>query len=186
VILVGNFRLTTEKYAREVAEILHDLDIQVVPLVLSDLKSNLPAYQELIEKARLIITIATRYNEVRVLLEPICNQVVAVAFSLSKATQSILSGLPPHTRLGIVTTYPEFLQTMLEGVHSFAILDEPLRCGILGQTENMVEMFNEIDVLLYASGSESVLEHLPPQVRAIEYLHSPVPESLMRVRPYLN
>jgi DNA-binding transcriptional regulator YhcF (GntR family) len=186
VILVGNFRDTTQKYARAVEEILQELDIRVIPLIISDLEANLSAYTEMIQKARLTITIPTRYNDVRVLLEPICGHVVAVAFSLSKETQGILAALPAETRLGIVTTYPEFLQTMLDGVHSFAMLREPLRCAILGQTEPISEMFSEIDVLLYASGSESVLEALPDRVRAIEYLHTPVPESLVRLRPYLE
>lgn len=186
VILVGNFRLTTEKYARAIEEILHDMDIRVIPLILNDLKSNLSAYQEMIKKARLTITVATRFNEVRALLEPMYSRVVAVAFSISKGTRNIMSELPFDTRLGIVTTYPEFLQPMLEGVHSFAILKDPPRCALLGQTEQIKELFDHIDVLLYASGSEEVLEYLPAHVRAIEFLHSPVPASLNRLRPYLD
>jgi DNA-binding transcriptional regulator YhcF (GntR family) len=186
VILVGNFRLTTEKYARAVEEILHDMDIRVIPLILNDLKSDLSAYQEMIKKARLTITVATRFNEVRALLEPTYSRVVAVAFSISKGTRNILSELPFDTRLGIVTTYPEFLQPMLEGVHSFAILKNPPSYAILGQTEQIKELFDQIDVLLYASGSEEVLEYLPTHVRAIEFLHSPVPASLNRLRPYLD
>jgi DNA-binding transcriptional regulator YhcF (GntR family) len=186
VILVGNFRLTTEKYARAVEEILHDMEIRVIPLILSDLKFNLSAYQEMIQKACLTITVATRFNEVSALLEPIYSRVVAVAFSVSKGTRSILAELPFETRLGIVTTYPEFLQPMLDSVHSFAILRDPPHCAILGQTEKIKEIFNRIDVLIYASGSEEVLEYLPPHVRAIEFLHTPVPESLVRLRPYLE
>jgi DNA-binding transcriptional regulator YhcF (GntR family) len=186
VILVGNFRLTTEKYARAVEEILHDMEIRVIPLILSDLKFNLSAYQEMIQKACLTITVATRFNEVRALLEPIYSRVVAVAFSISKGTRSTLAELPFETRLGIVTTYPEFLQPMLEGVHSFAILKNPPRCALLGQTEQIKELFNQIDVLFYASGSEEVLEYLPDHVRAIEFLHTPVPASVNRLRPYLD
>jgi len=186
VILVGNFRLTTEKYAHAIEEILHDMDIRVMPLILSDLKSNFAAHQEVIQKARLTITVATRFNEVRALLEPKYSRVVAVAFSISKGTRSILAELPGDTRLGIVTTYPEFLRPMLEGLHSFAILKDAPQCAILGQTEQIKEMFNQIDVLLYASGSEEVLEYLPAHVRSIEFLHSPVPESLNRLRPFLE
>jgi len=186
IILVGNFRYTTEKYAQVVEEILHDMDIRVIPLILSDLKSNLSAHLDMIQNARLTITPATRYNEVRVMLEPMCIRVVAVAFTISKGTRSLLSELPADTHLGIVTTYPEFLQPMLDNVQSFAILRDPPRCAILGQTEQIKEIFNLIDVLLYASGSEEVLEYLPPHVRAIEFLHTPVPESLVRLRPYLE
>jgi DNA-binding transcriptional regulator YhcF (GntR family) len=186
VILVGNFQRTTENYARAVEEILHDLDIRVLPVIIKDLKSDFSSYQDVIQKARLTITVATRFNEVRALLEPKYSRVVAVAFSISKEIRKTLAELPTETRLGVLTTYPEFLQTMLEGVHSFAILKDPPLCAILGQTEQIKEMFSQIDVLLYASGSEAVLEYLPADVSAIEFLHTPVPESLNRLRSYLS
>jgi len=186
IILVGNFRLTTEKYARAVEEILSDLDIRVFPLIINDLTPDLSAYQETIQKARLTITIPTRFSEVRAMLDPIHSRVVAVAFSISKETRRILAELPSNTRLGIVTTYPEFLQPMLEGLHSFAILKEQPQCAVLGQTEQIKEMFNQIDVLVYASGSEAVLAYLPDHIRAIEFIHSPVPESVNRLRPFLE
>lgn len=186
VIMVGNFQHTTENYARAVEEILRDLDIRVTPVIIKNLKSDFSSYQDLIQKARLTITVATRFNEVRAMLEPKYSRVVAVAFSISKEIRKILAELPIDTRLGIVTTYPEFLQTMLDGVHSFAILKDPPLAAILGQCEQIKEMFNHIDVLLYASGSEAVLEYLPARVSAIEFLHSPVPESLNRLRSYLS
>ena len=185
IILVANFQNTTEAYARAVEEIFSGLNIRVIPLVLNDLKTNLDQYKEIIQKARLTITIATRLNEVRALLEPKYSRVVGVAFQLCKETRESLEKLPTNTRLGIVTTYPEFLQTMLEGIHSFSMVKDPPLTAILGQPEQIKEMFNQIDVLVYASGSEEVLEYLPPDVRAIEFLHSPVPESLNRLRPYL-
>jgi DNA-binding transcriptional regulator YhcF (GntR family) len=185
IILVANFQHTTETYARAIEGIFSDLNISVIPLVINDLKSNFSAYQETIQNARLTITIPTRLNEVRALLEPKYSRVVAVAFHLSKEVRNILAELPANTRLGIVTTYPEFLQPMIEGVHTYSFIKDPPQCAFLDQTKTIQDVVNKIDVLLYASGSEEVLKFLPPTVRAIEFLHSPVPESLNRLRPFL-
>ena len=184
IILVANFKRATETYARAVEEVFSGMNIRVIPVVLSELKTNFSAYQEIIQKARLTITIPTRLNEVREILEPNYSRVVAVAFQLSQETRSYLAGLSPDTRLGIVTTYPEFLQPMLEGVHTFALLKNPPLCAIYGQAEALREMFTQIDALLYASGSEGILTDLPDNIRAVEFLHSPVPESLNRLRPF--
>ncbi len=186
IILVANFLHPTEIYARAIEEIMIGLDVQVIPMLLIDLKTNFSAYQEIIQEARLTITIPTRLNEVRALLEPKYSRVVAVAFHISKETRDALANLPPNTCLGIVTTYPEFLQPMLEGVHSFSMIEEQPLSALLGQTELIKEIFKRIDVLVYASGSEEVLEYLPPHVSAIEFLHSPVPKSLDRLRPFLQ
>lgn len=185
IIMIGNFPRVTERYAKEVQAILSGLDVKVVPVVLNDLKNNFSNYKEILGSARLVVTVATRLAEVRALLEPEYSQIVAVAFQISPDTRRKLSEISPNTCLGIITTYPEFLQTMLEEVHSFAVLKTPPLCAIKDQSEQIQEMFKQIDMLLYASGSEDALQGLPSSVPAIEFLHSPVPESVNRLRYYL-
>jgi len=47
------------------------------------------------------------------------------------------------------------------------------------------DLLKNVDILLYASGSEDILQWVPNNVEVIEYLHAPVPESLNRLRPLL-
>jgi DNA-binding transcriptional regulator YhcF (GntR family) len=185
IILVGNFYRTTEVYANKVKSILSDLNVKVVPVVLSELRSNFSDYIELIRCAKLTITVATRLNEVRALLEPHYSQVAAVAFQISPETRQKLSEISPDTRLGIITTYPEFLKIMLEEVYSYGMLKSPPICAVKDQTDQIKEMYKQIDMLLYASGSEEVIHSLPSHIPTIEFLHSPVPESVNRLRSFL-
>ncbi len=185
MVLVGNFLHTTQGYANEIERILGDLNIKVYPLELTELMNNLLAYDDLIKTAILTITIPTRLKEVRELLEPDRSRVVAVAFQLSQEIRNQLFALSHSSRLGIITTYPEFLQIMLNEVYSYGLVKNPPICAVYTQVDAIHEMFSQIDVLIYASGSESVLKDLPKNVKAIEFLHEPVPQSVNRLRSFI-
>jgi hypothetical protein len=62
----------------------------------------------------------------------------------------------------------------------------PPACAVLDQADRIEDMLSQIDVLVYASGSEAVCERLPWHVEAIEYRHSPEPDSVNRLRPLLS
>ncbi len=185
LVLVGNFLQTTQGYATEIEMILRDLNIKVYPIALTELKRNLPAYEELLKTAILTISIPTRLQEVRELLEPQYSRVVAVAFQISKETRNQLSMLPISSQLGIVSTYPDFLQTMLSEVYSYGLVKNPPISAVYGQEDVIRDMFSRIDVLIFASGSEGVLKDLPKNVEAIEFLHEPVPQSVNRLRAFI-
>lgn len=182
IVLVGNFYRTTQVYANEIQEILSDLNVKVIPVALSALKSNFSEYIELFHSAKFTITVPTRLNEVRAMLEPDYSRVASVAFQISPETLRKLSEVSPNTRLGIVTTYPEFLNTMLEAVNSYGLLKVPPICAVKDQNDQIKEMCTHIDLLLYASGSKEVVQPLSNHIPTIEFLHSPVPESVNRLR----
>lgn len=182
IILVGNFPRTTEIYANKVHSILSGVNVKVIPVILSELKSNLSDYSEMFRRAKFTISVPTRLNEVRTLLEPKYSRVVTVAFQISPDTRRELSEISPDTRLGIITTYPEFLKTMLEEVQAYGILNTHPICAVKDQTDQINDMFTQIDMLLYASGSEDIIHTFPSHIPTIEFLHSPVPELVNRLR----
>lgn len=185
IVLIGNFYRTTQVYANEIQNILSDLNVKIIPIALSALKSNFSEYIEVFRKAKFTITVPTRLNEVRAMLEPDYSRVASVAFQISPETLHKLSEISPDTRLGIVTTYPEFLNTMLEAVHSYGLLKVPPICAVKDQTDQINEMCKHIDLLLYASGSKEFVQALSDHIPTIEFLHSPVPELVNRLRSSL-
>jgi len=185
LVLVGNFTRATQCYALEIERILADLNIKVFSTNLTDLQSNFPSYEGILKTAKLTITIPTRLQEVRELLGPDYSRLVAVAFHISKETRKRLSELPQSCRLGIVTTYSEFLQTMINEVASYALVNTPPICAVFGQDDVIREMMSKIDVLIYASGSEDLLRNLPANIEAIELLHEPVQQSVNRLRTFI-
>jgi GntR family transcriptional regulator len=185
VVLVGNFIRATQHYAVDIERILADLNIKVYPITLADLSSNFPSYECLLKTAQLIITIPTRLQDVRELLGPGYHRLVAVAFHISKETRNRFSALPHSARLGIVTTYPDFLHTMINEIALYALVSTPPLCAVLGNNVAIQEMIPKIDVLIYASGSEELLKDLPENIEAIEFLHEPVQQSVNRLRAFI-
>jgi DNA-binding transcriptional regulator YhcF (GntR family) len=180
--MVGNFRPATEAYAREIEGILTSLHAGVRPVLLSELRSDLTAFAEELPHVKLVITVPTRLAEVRALLEPYGCCVAAVAFRVSSETRQCLASVGPEERVGILATYGEFLPTMVEDVGLYCPPGVPPRCAILGQEEHVAALLADADVVIYASGSEAILERLPAGVRAIELRHVPEPDSVNRLR----
>jgi hypothetical protein len=184
VVVVGNFEPATESYARDIESILHDLNVKATPVLLSDL-ANPDCLSEISRSAKLVIAVPTRLQEVNTLLKARPIRVTAVAFRPSPDTRRRLSSIPPGRRIGLVTTYPEFLQTMIDEVASYCMLKTPPPCAMIAQEDRVRSLLGKIDVLIYASGSEAVLDWLPPNVEAIELRHAPEPDSVNRLRPLL-
>jgi DNA-binding transcriptional regulator YhcF (GntR family) len=185
VLLVGNFQSATCAYAREIAAIWHDLNVEVRVALLGELLAGPDEIPDLVCRVKLAITVPPRLQQVRALLAPYDCSVAAVAFTISAETRRRLTALQPSRRVGIVSTYPEFLQTIVENVGAYGLLDIPPVCALLGQDERIREMLACVDVVVYASGSESICEIMPGHVEAIEYRHSPEPDSVNRLRPLL-
>jgi DNA-binding transcriptional regulator YhcF (GntR family) len=185
LVLVGNFLRTTQSYALQIERILADLNIKVFPTTVADLRTNFLALEDVLKTAKLTITLPTRLQDVRELLGPEYSRLVAVAFHISKETRNRLAALPHSSRLGIVSTYPDFLQTMINEVALYALVDPPPICAVLGHDDVIREMMPKIDVLIYASGSEDVLRDLPVDIRAFEFLHEPVQQSVNRLRAFI-
>lgn len=180
--VVGNFQQATLAYAREIEAILHDLNARVEPVLLNALRADEGSLIRKLKASRLVITVPTRLQEVRALLEPHGCGVVAVAFQVSPETRHYLASIPSDARVGVVSTYPEFLPSLLEGVVSYGLLDSQPIFAYLEQEELVKRMLPRVDVVVYASGSGRILEWLPDGVQAFEYRHVPDPVSVNRLR----
>jgi DNA-binding transcriptional regulator YhcF (GntR family) len=184
--LVGNFRQATQAYAHEIEAILRDLNVRVETFLLNDLRLDLGLVLPKLNGTKLVITVPTRLQEVRALLEPHGCEVVAVAFQVSSETRHNLASIPSDACVGVVATYPEFLASLLEGVVSYGILDSQPVFAYLQQEELVKEMLHKVDVVVYASGSGQILGWLPGGVQAFEYRHVPDPASLNRLRSLIT
>ena len=183
--LVGNFSPATTSYAQEIETILCDLDASVLPFLLSDLEANIDCVLEKMNGVALVVSVPIRLQQVRNLLEPYGYTVAAVAFQASPQTSQKLSAIPPSHNVGVVSTYPEFLQSLLEGVASYCLLRNAALFANLEWEDQVRDMLAKVDVVVYASGAEKVLKWLPDGVEAIEYLHAPEPSSVNRLRSLL-
>jgi DNA-binding transcriptional regulator YhcF (GntR family) len=186
VAIVGNFREATEAYAREIEAILEDLNVRVQTLLLSDLKVDLEGSLQTLQGVTLVIAVPSRLHEVRELLGPSGYDVVAVAFQVSSDTRRRVSAIPPEARVGVIATYPEFLQSLLQGLLAYGMSDQQPLHACVDQKDQVKEILEQVDTVVYASGSAKILKWLPGGVEAFEYRHVPDPDSLNRLRVLLD
>jgi len=184
--IVGNFELATKAYAREAERILQDLNIRILPVLRSELQADLPEVIARLRDIEVVIAVPTRLQEIRTLLEPYGFSVMAVAFQVSPETRRKIAAIQPTARVGVVATYPEFLSSLLEGVIAYGLPESHPLYAFVDQETRVREMLAQVDIVVYASGSEKILEWLPNGMEAFEYRHVPDPASLNRLRPLLG
>ena len=165
--------------------ILQGTNLKAVPIILADLKTRLPELSPLIKSAQFAVTVPERLQEVREILEPDYCRVMAIAFDLSQATIKQLSAITPDQKVGIVSTYPEYVNTMLNELAAYGPIAHTPIVALLSQEEQVRKMLPEINVLIYASGSEIVKQWAPKGLEMFEFLHTPKPDSVNRLRALL-
>ncbi|MCE5208738.1 MAG: GntR family transcriptional regulator [Chloroflexi bacterium] len=185
ILVISNFYDATHYYALEIESILEGINLKAVPLILTDLKTRLPELLPQIKNAQFAVTVPERLQEVREILEPDYCRVLAIAFELSQTTIKQLSAITPDQKVGIVSTYPEYVNTMLNELTAYGPITHTPIVALLSQEERVKKMLLEIDVLIYASGSEIVKEWAPKGLEMFEFLHTPKPDSVNRLRPLL-
>lgn len=182
LLMMGNFNPATESYAREIEASFSDLSVRVTPVLLDELRENLDAWRETLDGVRLVVTVPPRLQDVRALLRSSHCQVAAVAFITSPETRRRLAAIPPASRIGIVAIYPEFLHSLLDEVEAYGLSRTPPVPALLDQEERITRMLAKVDVVVYASGCEEILDWIPENVSAIEYRYAPELDSVNRLR----
>lgn len=104
----------------------------------------------------------------------------SVALIPSERTRVALAEIDPLARVALISTVPEFVVTFRRAIERFASHVADISINILG-TREAVAAIAEADVVIYATGSEGVLDGLNADIRAFEYRHIPDPVQVERV-----
>jgi DNA-binding transcriptional regulator YhcF (GntR family) len=173
ITMVGVFKEATNAYAAKIQRQLRDHDV-INALTIDQLRSSTTGDG----LTDLYVTLANRRQEVEALVTP-GRPVISISFIPSEKTRALLAAIDPVARIGIVSVFPEFLVLMKPGILRFtphvqnveaAMADDPDLNALLGR----------VDVVVYATGAERVLDRLPQNVQAIEYRHVPDPHAVQR------
>ncbi|MGH2344755.1 MAG: hypothetical protein ACRDG4_05985, partial [Chloroflexota bacterium] len=185
VALVGLFSRATQVYARDLGSALADQGAEVFPCTLEALKTGDVELIDRVARVDVVCTMATKVREVQALLGPYHPPVQRLSFVAHPETIACLRALPRDIQLGAVSTFAEFVPTMLSGIVEYTGTAHPPLCAILGDGAATHDVVTRAAVVIYASGSEAVLADLPHTTPAIEYLHTPEPSSIEPVRTLL-
>jgi hypothetical protein len=174
-VLVGVVPEATRDYASTIAARLGALAI-VVPTTVDALRQG--ESRALCEQADLVVTHANRRREVAGLLPDA--RVTAISFIPSEETRRALAGVDPLAHLGVISWVPEFLSIMKRGVHRFAPHVRAVRVAVL-DTEAIQPVLSWSDVVVIATGDESIAARLRHGQRSIAYRHIPDPGDVDRL-----
>ncbi|MDB5077965.1 MAG: hypothetical protein JWO42_4144 [Chloroflexi bacterium] len=185
VALVGVFGHATEVYARELHSLLDDINPDVAPYTIERLHAGGEERSRVCE-ADLILTIANRVKEVQTMLPRKHPPLRGLTFVAHPETVRQLQALPENLQLGVISTFAEFLPTMLRGITTYARLSQGPQCAVLSDVDRVNAVLAQADAVVYATGSGSVVNHVRHSVPVIEYLHAPEPSSVAALRPLLE
>lgn len=176
ITFVGIFAEATKAYVADLRTMLRPGDL-IESVLLEQLRDK--KLLRSVQRSDLVISIAHRKAQVQEAVGAKV-RVVGIQFIPSERTRTLLAELGPRTRLGIISTLPEFLPTMKAGVERFAPhVDAPL-AAILEDKDVITQMVSGCEVIVYATGSESVASGMPERLRIFEYRHVPDPRSVER------
>lgn len=173
IVFVGTFEGATRSYVADIRAHLRPGD-DIKSLTFGDLKGD--DIRKHLQQTQLVITFAYRLNELKRYLAPGTN-VTSLNFIPAERTRISLAEISPRASVGLIATFPEFLGALKDGVTRFAPHVEQLETAVFGD-DRMVNVIAHSDVLVYATGSEGVMEGLTDHVRVLEYRHTPDPNHI--------
>jgi DNA-binding transcriptional regulator YhcF (GntR family) len=175
---VGNFPEATREYVQAlhpyVEEFLAPNDA-ITALTIGQLRSSAAARAQL-RAADVTITLAHRLPEVRGFLSADA-RVIVLDFIPSESTRTALAELPAGTRVGLVSTYAEFLTPLKLKVTAFAPHVEVTRAAVI-DSPHLIDLALFSEVVVFTTGADDVVRRLPEHVRRIEFRYAPDPRSV--------
>jgi len=126
-----------------------------------------------LEGRDLLFTFAHRAADLE-RLAPVGTTVASVNLIPSERTRVALAEIDPSARVVLVSTVPAFVVTFLRGFERFASHVASVRTCVRG-SQPADAFLRDADVVVYATGSEDVVDGLEADVRAFEYRHVPDP-----------
>ena len=181
LVFIGLFEEATRAYGVDIQAHLPPGD-SIQTMTLGAITSNDLARKRAMN-ADLVLTLANRKNDLQEILGP-KKRIMGVSYIPSERTRTLLAQIDPLARIAIVSTFPEFLPFMKAGVQRFAPHVHDIRSTIL-ESPDLAQVLQGADVVVRASGSERVIDMLPPDTPSFEYRHTPDPREFDQVLLFL-
>ncbi|MCP5083989.1 MAG: GntR family transcriptional regulator [Alphaproteobacteria bacterium] len=174
VVLVGVFENATRDYVADLRAHLAPGD-RATGVTIDQLEAD-PDLCRSVAKANLVLAFANRKPEIADLLHTKA-PIMAVSYVPSDKTRLELAGLGAMERVGLVSTFVDFLPIMKSGVHRLAPQLDDIQATAL-EHDDVSAMIRTVDVVIYATGSEEVVGDLPSGTRSFEYRHALNPHEI--------
>lgn len=170
IVFVGVYLDATRAYARNLRRHLRR-DDRIVATTFERIREAGGASP--LQDVDLVLTFPHRAQELASLLAAPA-RTATVELIPSKYTRVALAEIEPRSRVALVSDLREFLPTFHRSVAGFAGHVASLTPLVLNGP-GFREALEDVDVVIYGTGSDDVLDLLPGSVHAFEYRHEPNP-----------
>lgn len=144
-------------FARELSQAAN---LNVVPMVVSDLKDRDEKVQNLLENAQVIIATFNHVNEIKELIADLDKDVFGVAINPSLETIVKIARYPRNTKFGLVCISNEFRFKIENALKSAGLEGLDINATISRNTEDVGKIVNMSDVLIVSPGRRREIETL--------------------------
>ena len=176
IVMVGLFPQATQRYARMIAAQLGE-EATVEAATFEAIRSE-PEIRARVAAADAAVTFVNREQELALLVSSA--RVLGLRFIPSLETRRALGVIEPLARVLLVAQLSEFLPVMRDGFRRYAPHVVQVS-GIPARGRDLPIRRIDTDLVIYASGTEEVLDLVEPGIQAIEYTHRPDPEDVSRL-----
>lgn len=194
LLVVGLFAHALRVYADDIERHFSAERLTVEPLVLSELQQHPEYFRARLNRADAILTPLHQVQLMHDLLQNIGMDspppVIGLSFVLRPSAQDKIRSLKPDLHIGIVSRFPEFVNTMLQGLANIHPLhQEPTVC-LSSDLACVHKLAHTCEAIVYATGANAVIaevaQDLPADFPLIEYLHTPDQASLRRIHHFIS
>lgn len=193
LVLVGLFPRAMQVYADDLERELAADRVVVEPISFDDLRACPACYAPELGHAEALLV---PLHQIHMLQETLKaaglegkHPILGLSFSLRPSTCEAIAALPVNMRIGIVSCFPEFANTMLQGISAVHPLQQGVELCLSAERNCLRQLVQSVQAIVYASGSEEAVDDLrplvPPGFPFIEYLHTPNRSTYTRIRQLL-
>ena len=173
--LIGEFRSATRDYAAAFSPYLNQADM-LHSYTFQELANDESKRYE-VERVDLVMTFSHRLTEVATLLHKKDN-IVGFSVIPSERTRVALAQIDPLMNVGLISTFADFLHPLKSSVSQFAPHVTITQTAVV-KTKQVERVIQACNVIVFATGAESILENIPYRTAAFEFRHVPDPKSII-------
>ncbi|MBW7882588.1 MAG: GntR family transcriptional regulator [Caldilineaceae bacterium] len=194
LVLAGLFASALRVYADDIERYLAAERVVIEPISFDQLRSRPDYFEPRLDQAGAILVPLHQVQVLRELLQSSHiswnGPIVGLSFVLRESAKQTIAALPPDTQIGIISRFPEFVNTMVQSIHAVRPLRrEPVIC-LSTDLPCLERLKGSVQAIIYATGADSAVaalkKQLPPGTPFIEFLHRPDEAALQRVRQLIQ
>ncbi len=193
LVMVGLFPAALQVYADDMERALAREQVVVEPVTFDMLRNPAAHARADLGRAEALLV---PLHQIQMLREALRaggldaeQPILGIGFTLRPSARQAIAALPPDTRIGVVSRFPEFVNTLLQGIAAVRPPGEEPTVCLATDLPCLQAMRRAVQAIIYASGSEEAIDRLrgdlPPDFPLIEYLHTPDANAYERIRRLL-